>query len=105
VPRPWPNGQDEEKRKAFVEGLKVFLADLGIDLWFLDENGIEGDPRPRRRFATKGDKIRQPYSGAHIRMKVTGVVLPGTGEFYALEFSHSDTEIFQIFLDHANQDI
>ena len=23
-----------------------------------------------------------------------GVVLPRTGEFYALEFSHSDTEIF-----------
>ena len=38
-------------------------------------------------------------------MNVTGLVLPRTGEFYALEFSHSDTEIFQIFLDHANQDI
>jgi len=24
---------------------------------------------------------------------------------YAFEFSHSDTEIFQVFLDHANQDI
>ena len=53
----------------------------------------------------KGDKIRQPYCGAHIRMNVTGVILPRTSEFYALEFSHSDTEIFQIFLDHANQDI
>jgi hypothetical protein len=31
-------------------------------------------------------------------MDVTGVVLPRTGEFYALEISHSDTEIFQIFL-------
>ncbi|MGC8908706.1 MAG: transposase, partial [Desulfomonilaceae bacterium] len=27
------------------------------------------------------------------------------GEFYALEVSHCDTEVFQIFLDHANQDI
>lgn len=56
-------------------------------------------------FTTKGDKIHQPYSGAHLRMNVTGVVLTRTGEFYALEFSHSDTEIFQIFLDHANRDI
>jgi transposase len=38
-------------------------------------------------------------------MNVTGLVLPRTGEFHALEFSHSDTEIFQIFLHHANQDI
>ena len=53
----------------------------------------------------KGDKIRQPYSGAHIRMNATGLVLPKTGEFYALEFSHSDSELFQIFLDHANQDV
>jgi transposase len=53
----------------------------------------------------KGDKIRQSYVGAHIRMNVTGMVLPRKGEFYALEFSHSDTEIFQIFMDHANRDI
>ena len=105
VPRPWPDGQDEEKRKAFIELIRKWLSDRGIDLWFLDECGVEGDPRPRRRFATKGDKILQPYSGAHIRMNVTGVVKPRTGEFYALEFSHSDTEIFQVFLDHANQDI
>jgi transposase len=105
VPRPWPDGQDEEKRKAFIELMREWLGDQGIDLWFLDECGVEGDPRPRRRFATKGDKILQPYRGAHLRMNVTGAVLPRTGEFYALEFSHSDTEIFQIFLDHANQDI
>jgi transposase len=105
VPRPWPEGQDEKKRKAFIEELKTLLADEGIDVWYLDESGVEGDPRPRRRFAKKGEKIRQPYQGAHIRMNVTGMVLPRTGEFYALEFSHSDTQIFQIFLDHANRDI
>jgi transposase len=105
VPRPWPDGQDEEKRKAFVELIRKWLSDQNIDLWFLDECGIEGDPRPRRRFATKGEKILQPYSGAHLRMSVTGAVLPRTGEFYALEFSHSDREIFQAFLDNANKDI
>lgn len=105
APRPWPNGQDEEKRKAFVEGLKVFLADLGIDLWFLDETGIEGDPRPRRRWAKKGAKIRQPYQGTHIRMSATGIVCPRTGQFYALLIPHSNTTVFQIFLDNANADI
>jgi hypothetical protein len=81
------------------------LGDQGIELWFLDECGVEGDPPPTRRFAMKGEKIRQPYCGAHLRMNTAGMVLPRKGEFYALEFSHSDTEIFQIFLDHANQDI
>jgi hypothetical protein len=38
-------------------------------------------------------------------MNVTGEVLPRTGAFYALKFRHSDTEVFKIFLDQANQDI
>lgn|SRR5271169_461166 len=105
VPRPWPDGQDEKQRKAFVQLIRQLLNDRGIDLWYLDESGVEGDPRPRRRFAKKGEKIRQPYVGSHIRMNVIGTVLPRTGEFYALEFSHCDTEIFQIFLDHANRDL
>lgn len=105
VPRSWPNGQDEEKRKAFVEFLKVLLCDSETDAWFGDETGIEGDPRPRRRWAQRGEKIRQPYQGSHIRMSATGIVCPRAGEFYALIFSHSDTEIFQTFLDHANADI
>ncbi|MGC9031153.1 MAG: IS630 family transposase, partial [Desulfomonilaceae bacterium] len=67
VPRPWPIGQDEEKRKAFVQLIRELLGDHGIDLWFLDECGVEGDPRPRSRFAMKGDKILQPYAGAHLR--------------------------------------
>ncbi len=105
VPRSWPDGQDEEKRRFFVEQLQGYLSDPDIDLWYLDETGIEGDPRPRRRWAKKGEKIRLPYQGTHLRMSVTGSVCPRTGEFYALIFSHSDTEVFQTFLDHANRDI
>jgi transposase len=104
VPRSWPNGQDEEKREAFIELLIAFLTDPDIDVWFLDQTGVEGDPRPRRRWALRGEKIVVPYEGTHVRMSVTGMVCPRTGEFYALIFSHTDTEIFQIFLDHANQD-
>jgi transposase len=38
-------------------------------------------------------------------MNVTGMICPRQGEFYALEFTHTDSKVFQVFLDHANQDI
>ncbi len=43
-----------------------------------------------------------PYESAHLRMSVSGMVCPRTGEFSALMFSHTDT---QVFLDYANQDL
>lgn len=105
VPRPWPDRQDEALRAAFVERLRTWQADEEIDLWFADETGIEGDPRPRRRWAQKGSKPTVTKNGDHLRMNVCGAICPRTGDFYALEFTHSDTECFQAFLDHANADI
>lgn len=105
VPQPWPDRQDETLRMAFVERLKEWLKDENIDLWYLDETGIEGDPRPRRRWAQKGTKPRVTKNGDHVRVNVTGMVCPRTGEFYALEFTHSDSEVFQVFLDEANKDL
>jgi len=105
VPQPWPDRQDEEKRKAFITQLGVLLSNPEVEIWFGDEMGVEGDPRPRRRWAKKGDKTRITKNGDHIRMNVMGMVCPRTGEFYALEFTHSDRDCFQAFLDHANRDI
>jgi transposase len=105
VPRSWPSRQDPEKRKSFLKRLCVLLEDPEVDLWYLDETGVEGDPRPRRRYALRGEKIRQPYQGTHIRRSVTGLVCPRTGQFYSLIFSHSDRQVFQAFLDHANEDM
>jgi transposase len=105
VPRPWPDRQDEALRAAFQKRLAAWLADADIDLWYLDECGVEGDPRPRRRWAQKGSKITVTKNGDHVRMNVTGVICPRTGVFYGLEFSHTDTEVFQCFLDHANADL
>lgn len=105
VPQPWPDRQDEALRATFVEKVQQWLADERIDLWYLDEMGVEGDPRPRRRWIPKGQKGRVTRNGDHIRMNVTGMVCPRTGQFYALEFSHSDTEVFQAFLMHANEDV
>jgi len=105
VPRPWPDRQDEAQRQLFLERLKAYLRDETVDIWYLDEMGIEGDPRPRRRWAQKGAKIRVPYYGEHLRMNVTGLAGPRGGQFNALEFTHTDSEVFQVFLDHANQDV
>lgn len=105
VPQPWPDRQDEAARTAFVEQVKTWLADERIDLWYQDEMGVEGDPRPRRRWIQKGEKGRVTRNGDHIRMNVSGIVCPRTGQFFALEMSHSDGEMFQIFLDEANKDV
>lgn len=103
VPQPWPDRQDEAAREAFVKEVQAWLADGQIDLWYQDEMGVEGDPRPRRRWIQKGDKGRVTRNGDHVRMNVSGMVCPRTGEFFALEMSHSDGEMFQIFLDEANK--
>ena len=105
VPQPWPDRQDEPEREAYIEQLGHFLTDASIDLWFADESGFEGDPRPRRRFAKVGSKPRVTKNGDHLRMNVTGAVCPRTGEAFLYEFSHSDTECFQFFLDRANESI
>jgi transposase len=105
VPQPWPDRQDEAARVAFVQKVKDWLADEQIELWYQDEMGVEGDPRPRRRWIQKGVKGTVTRNGDHIRMNVSGIVCPRTGEFFALELSHSDGEMFQIFLDEANKDL
>jgi len=105
VPRPWPDRQDEPARQAFCQRLEALLADEGVDVWFGDEAGVEGDPRPRRRWVQKGDRPRVTKNGDHVRMNVTGVVCPRTGEAYMLEFSHNDSDTFQAFLDETNRDL
>ena len=41
--------------------------------------GVEGDPRPRRRYIRQGEKGRITKNGDHLRMNVTGMVCPRTG--------------------------
>lgn len=105
VPQPWPDRQDEALRQAFCQRVQQWLRDPQIDLWYMDEMGVEGDPRPRRRWTMKGVKARVTKNGDHVRMNVSGIICPRTGECYALEFSHSDGEIFQCFLNQANADV
>ena len=101
VPQPWPDRQDENQRQAFRQRLKELCQQPDIDIWFADESGFEADPRPRRRWDRKGNKTRITKNGDHIRMNAMGMVCPRTGEFFAIEASHSDSETFQAFLDEA----
>ena len=105
VPQPWPDRQDEERRERFREELSMLVDDPDVELWFQDETGIEGDPRPRRRWTKKGEKPRVTKNGDHMRMNVCGMICPRTGEAFLLEFPHSNREVFQAFVDEANKDL
>ena len=105
VPQPWSDRQDEARREAFRQQLQELSQQPDVDIWFADESGFEGDPRPRRRWDKKGNKTRSTKNGDHLRMNVMGMVCPRTGEFFAIETSHSDSETFQAFLDEADKSI
>lgn len=99
VPQPWPERQNEEERKAFLEEMRALSADLTVQLWFGDECGVEGDPRPRRRWVQPGKRRTVPYLGGHIRENIIGAVAPQTGELFSLIVDGVDTDVFQLFLD------
>ncbi len=105
VPRPWPEGQDALRREQFIAELQALAADPQVELWFGDETGVEGDPRPRRRWAHKSDRIKTPYHGIHLRQSVLGAVCPQNGQCAALIFNHCDSEVFQAFLDHLARSV
>ena len=99
VPQPWPERQNEEDRKAFLEELRGWVADPQVELWFCDECGVEGDPRPRRRWVQPGKRRTVPYLGDHIRQNVIGAVAPQSGALFSLIVDGVDTDVFQLFLD------
>lgn len=99
VPQPWPERQNEEQRRVFMEELRVLAADAKVQLWFSDECGVEGDPRPRRRWVQPGRRRTVPYLGDHIRQNVIGAVAPQSGQLFSLIVDGVDTDVFQFFLD------
>jgi len=101
VPQPWPDRQDEELREKFLVRLRTLAEDEDVELWYGDETGIDGEPKPRRSWAIKGSKPRVVHNGDHVRLNIVGTVCPRMGEFFAIEASHCDTEVFQVFLDEA----
>ncbi len=103
VPQPWPERQNEEERKKFQEELRALCADPKVELWFGDESGFEGDPRPRRRWVQPGKPRTVPYLGDHLRQNVIGAVAPQSGALFSLIVDGVDTDVFQFFLDEMAQ--
>ena len=99
VPQPWPERQSEAERKQFLEELRALSSDPQVELWFSDECGVEGDPRPRRRWVQPGKRRTVPYLGDHIRQNVIGAVAPQSGALFSLIVDGVDTDVFQFFLD------
>lgn len=76
VPQLWLARQNEEQRQLCLEQLRAYLRNAAIDSWHLDEMAIEGDPRPRRRWAQKGAKVRVLHYGSLInRMTIKRLAL------------------------------
>lgn len=103
VPRPWPEKQDPQSRQSFLHDLQQWQQDPEVELWFGDECGVEGDPRPRRRWSLRGSRPKVPYFGTHIRANVIGAVCPASGELVTLIFNGVDTDVFQYFLNELAQ--
>lgn len=103
VPRPWPERQNEQERQQFKEFLSQLLADPHVQLWFADESGVEGDPRPRRRWSQPGKPRTVPYLGDHLRLNVIGAVCPREGRLFSLVMDGVDTDVFQFYLDQMAQ--
>jgi hypothetical protein len=103
IPRPVPEPPDRDKwikqREEFIPELAKLLGDEQVELFFGDEAGFEGDPRPRQRWVKRGSRPTQGYYGGHVRENIVGAVNPSTGQLVSLIVPHCDTDVFQAFLD------
>lgn len=105
VPQRWPERQQESQRAAFLEELAALRTQEDLELWYGDECGMEGDPRPRRRWSVRGSHPKVPYLGDHIRANVLGAVCPKSGQSFSMIFDGIDTDVFQCFLDYLAETI
>lgn len=103
VPRPCVFGkQDQEQRAEFLEEI-CNLVQENQEIWFGDEVGFDGDPRPRARWVKKGSKPVNGRSSEHIRHSAIGSINPVSGEFFSLVVPEVDTPVFQAFIDELSK--
>jgi len=100
VPRRKPLKQDPEFREKFILELNTLYQNNKNNVYFLDESGFEGDPKPRKEWVPPGHNPATHYLGDHIRTNVIGAVAPKTGELLAFTVPYVDTTVFQTFIDH-----
>ena len=103
VPRPnVTDKQDTEKRESFIQTIRK-LAEHKKEIWFSDEVGFEGDPRPRARWVKKGSKPVNGRASEHIRFSAIGSINPLSGEIMSLVVPGADQKIFQVYLDELSK--
>ena len=80
-PMPEPPDRDawEDRRESFCGELLGMLEDPACEVFFGDEAGFEGDPRPRQKWVKRGSRPTQGYYGGHVRQNVVGAVNPSSG--------------------------
>lgn len=109
IPRPMPEPPDreswEDRREAFAFQLLELLDDPEAEVFFGDEAGFEGDPRPRQKWVKRGSRPTQAYYGGHVRQNVIGAVEPQSGQLVSLIVSHCNTDVFQVFLDTMAEEV
>ncbi len=109
IPRPVPEPPDRDAweiaREGFAGELLELLEDPSTKVFFGDEAGFEGDPRPRQRWVKRGSRPTQGYYGGHVRQNVVGAINPADGQLVSLIVPHNDTEVFQAFLDTMAKEV
>lgn len=99
VPRKINPKSKLEEQEEFIEKFNQTLSSKPLRVFFCDEAGFEGDPRPCRRWNLKGTKPRLKNDGLHVRQSVIGAVSPSDGELFSIVVPFTNTEVFQTFLD------
>ena len=84
---------------------KPLTHDQKVKIWFTDECGVDGDPRPRRLWVERGSQPQVPYLGQHIRSNVVGAVCPSSGECFSMIYDGVNTEVFEHWLDTFSKQV
>jgi len=109
IPRPMPEPPDRSEwlrqREDCAQRLQSLLENPTAVVFFGDEAGFEGDPRPRHKWVKRGSRPTQGYYGGHVRRNVVGAVEPATGRLVSLIVAHCNTEVFQAFLNTMAEEI
>jgi hypothetical protein len=100
--RWWSSKKNLPQRLATLHALYGADSALAgpVRYWCADESRFGLNSIPRRRLTATGVKPIGPLQWRFHAYYLYGAVEPASGEYFLLEFSHSDSVCFQRFLEH-----